>query len=386
MALRYRKVGIYHGGSAPHLVLFSLTFPLVWGFAFEKEERRKIIIHTLTGRGGNPAIVFLLFFIFIRLVFFFSPFWLKKGRGKKNKKKKKVEVLYCILSPPPNRYAPRSLDSAHPLCPTATTSQPASQPASGAFGKPPFCTGSTRGAAPCEEELDIHRQLPTRTRIWLRRKTTHVPSPFCRCTSFRGWEEVRQLATLPDPCWGILVSDGVSADLNARFCTPFPISGQPECCLPCPKQNFFYPDRMSLLLFRFLVFLCWPRLDDPAPDRIPKDDLLDRVHQPRQRRLLLPPPGQLRRASDRGYAPPLSERLLDRGDPVAAGTRPLHWRPLPCTCTVRIPLTPVDSCPSWCHWETKCTNATTRSRRTTCTRASTVPFRAHWCWAEDGAR
>ncbi|KAI5798801.1 hypothetical protein EDC01DRAFT_613714 [Geopyxis carbonaria] len=41
----------------------------------------------------------------------------------------------------------------------------------------------------------------------------------------------------------------LGGDTNARFCAPVPTqSGFAECCLPCPKQNYFYPDSFQRII------------------------------------------------------------------------------------------------------------------------------------------
>jgi hypothetical protein len=67
--------------------------------------------------------------------------------------------------------------------------------------------------------------------------------------------------SVPGPWWRCVVdtaqvdsllgqhSDVLLLDVNSRLCETFPIGDLPTCCLPCPRENYFYPDRTSLSFF-----------------------------------------------------------------------------------------------------------------------------------------
>ncbi|KAF8544242.1 hypothetical protein BDD12DRAFT_816298 [Trichophaea hybrida] len=54
-------------------------------------------------------------------------------------------------------------------------------------------------------------------------------------------------ATCPYPFVGERQFPKLGGDTNARLCFPLPL-WQTECCLPCPKQNYFYRDNFKTLI------------------------------------------------------------------------------------------------------------------------------------------
>ncbi|KAF8424663.1 hypothetical protein EV426DRAFT_665427 [Tirmania nivea] len=40
----------------------------------------------------------------------------------------------------------------------------------------------------------------------------------------------------------------IAGDTNSRVCTTLPVDGLPECCLPCPRQQWLYPDHFMPLI------------------------------------------------------------------------------------------------------------------------------------------
>lgn len=112
-----------------------------------------------------------------------------------------------------------------------------------------------------------------------------------------------------------MLTDG--PDTRARTCFDIPELGIPDCCLPCPKQNFFYRDgACPSLPSRSICPSHTPRL---VVCRVPDVDPHHHLRQPGRRCLLLLPAAKLCRAARRSHPPPLSQRLSGLCRPLDAG-------------------------------------------------------------------
>lgn len=102
-------------------------------------------------------------------------------------------------------------------------------------------------------------------------------------------------------------------DLQGRYCGASPVDRNVTCCLPCPIQNWVYPDSKPThdmpCAFSSLTLSCrYCRTTTGCQlDRCGLSDLL---------RLLA---SVLGNTAERGKQPPLSKRRLDHSSDIASG-------------------------------------------------------------------